>query len=75
VTDVIAFLHDRVQEPAVLLGWSLGGIVASLVAADAPERVRALVLADPPLAVLTDDDSSLYSNRNENRSFVRAVLS
>jgi len=58
VADVVAFLRDRVQEPAVLLGWSLGGMVATFVAADAPELVRAIVLEDPPLATLTDDDSS-----------------
>ncbi len=58
ITDVSAFLHDRVGEPAVLLGWSLGAIVALLTAAASPESVRAVVLVDPPLAVLTDDDAS-----------------
>ena len=59
VADVVSFLRDCVQEPAVLLGWSLGSIVAMFVAAAAPELVRAVVLDDPPLAMLTDDDSSL----------------
>jgi pimeloyl-ACP methyl ester carboxylesterase len=59
VADVTAFLRDCVQEPAVLLGWSLGSMVAIFVAAAAPELVRAVVLDDPPLAMLTDDDSSL----------------
>jgi len=59
VADVVAFLRGCVQEPAVLLGWSLGSIVAMFVAAAAPELVRAVVLADPPLAALTDDDASL----------------
>ncbi|MCB0064692.1 MAG: alpha/beta hydrolase, partial [Caldilineaceae bacterium] len=58
VADVIAFLRDQVRRPAALLGWSLGGVIATLVAAEAPELVRALILEDPPLAVLTDDDSS-----------------
>jgi pimeloyl-ACP methyl ester carboxylesterase len=58
VADVAAFLRDCVQEPAALLGWSLGAMVAAFVAADAPELVRAVVLEDPPLATLTDDDSS-----------------
>jgi pimeloyl-ACP methyl ester carboxylesterase len=34
-------------------------MVAIFVAAAAPELVRAVVLDDPPLAMLTDDDSSL----------------
>lgn len=59
VADVVAFLRDCVQEPAVLLGWSLGSMVAMFVAAAAPELVRAVVLDDPPLVMLTDDDSSL----------------
>jgi pimeloyl-ACP methyl ester carboxylesterase len=59
VADVMAFLRARVQEPAVLLGHSLGAIVAIFVAAAAPELVRAVVLEDPPLAMLTDDESSL----------------
>src|SRR5688572_6372740 len=34
--DVIAFLSDRAVEPAILLGWSLGAMVALVVAAEAP---------------------------------------
>ncbi len=58
VADVITFLRHQVKAPAALLGWSLGGVVATLVAAEAPELVSALILEDPPLAVMTDDDSS-----------------
>ena len=48
--DVIALLRGQVGEPAVLVGHSLGAIVAIAVAAEAPETVRAVVLEDPPLA-------------------------
>jgi pimeloyl-ACP methyl ester carboxylesterase len=48
--DVIALLRQRVGEPAVVVGHSLGAIVAIAVAAEAPEAVRAIVLEDPPLA-------------------------
>ncbi len=48
--DVIALLRRQVGEPAVLVGHSLGAIVAIAVAAEAPEVVRAIVLEDPPLA-------------------------
>mgnify|MGYP000554323907 CR=1 FL=1 len=47
--DVKAFLRSLVAEPAVLLGHSLGGMVAIQVGAELPEKVRALVLEDPPL--------------------------
>jgi pimeloyl-ACP methyl ester carboxylesterase len=73
VTDVVAFLRDCVQEPAILLGWSLGGMVAAFVAADAPELVRAVVLEDPPLAMLTDDDSS-QAGLYERFGLLRDVL-
>ena len=48
--DVVAFLRRQVGEPAVLVGHSLGAIVAITVAAEASEAVRAVVLEDPPLA-------------------------
>jgi pimeloyl-ACP methyl ester carboxylesterase len=73
VADVSAFLRAQLNEPAVLLGWSLGGMVATLVAAHAPELVRAVVLEDPPLATLTDDDSC-YADFYEHMRKLRAVM-
>jgi pimeloyl-ACP methyl ester carboxylesterase len=52
--DVVAFLRRRVGQPAVVVGHSLGAIVAIAVAADAPEAVRAVVLEDPPLGSFDD---------------------
>ncbi len=52
--DVIAYLHNRTAQPTVVVGHSLGAIVAIAVAADAPELVRALVLEDPPLGAFSD---------------------
>lgn len=54
--DVVAFLRRRVEQPAVVVGHSLGAIVSIAVAADAPEAVRAVVLEDPPLGVFDDQD-------------------
>ena len=48
--DVIALLRRQAGEPAVLVGHSLGAIIAIAVAAEAPDAVRAVVLEDPPLA-------------------------
>jgi len=43
-------------EPAILIGWSLGGILAMQMALQQPERVRALVLvATTPCFCLRDD--------------------
>lgn len=42
--DVLAVIAELGIEPAVLIGWSLGGITAFRAALDAPERVTKLVL-------------------------------
>ena len=49
VPDVVDFLRRGLDEPAIVIGHSLGANVAAAAAAEAPERVRALVLEDPPL--------------------------
>ncbi|MFJ8762970.1 alpha/beta fold hydrolase [Streptomyces cyaneofuscatus] len=41
--DTVAFLEQVVGEPAHLVGWSDGGIVALLVAIDRPDLVRKIV--------------------------------
>src|SRR5262245_15306844 len=51
--DIAALLQDRASEPAILFGHSLGGIVALMVAAQHPDRVRAVVVGDSPLTSAT----------------------
>lgn len=48
--DVAAFLQQQIGAPTVLVGHSLGAIIATAVAARVPQLVRAVVLEDPPLA-------------------------
>jgi pimeloyl-ACP methyl ester carboxylesterase len=51
VTGMLAIVDDLLARgPAVLLGSSLGGYLATLVAARAPARVRGLVLFAPAFA-------------------------
>jgi pimeloyl-ACP methyl ester carboxylesterase len=47
--DVIAFLTQVVSVPAVLVGHSLGGVVAADLARRRADLVAALVLEDPPM--------------------------
>jgi pimeloyl-ACP methyl ester carboxylesterase len=47
--DTSAFLQQQVAEMAVIFGHSLGGMVALLVAAQIPERIRAVIVGDTPL--------------------------
>jgi pimeloyl-ACP methyl ester carboxylesterase len=63
VGDVIAFVQQRLNEPAILFGHSLGGWVALLAAAQLGHRVRALILGDPPLNL----DRFVESESSEER--------
>jgi len=60
VVDVLAFIdvilkrHNAENSAVTLIGHSLGGIVCSLLAASAPERVEKLILLDS-LGPLTDE--------------------
>jgi pimeloyl-ACP methyl ester carboxylesterase len=47
VPDVVDYLRQSVEQPAAVVGHSLGGMVAAAVAAEAPDRVAALALEDP----------------------------
>ena len=49
--DIKAFLERQVTERAVLLGHSLGGWIALMVAAELQEKIQALILGDPPLSI------------------------
>jgi pimeloyl-ACP methyl ester carboxylesterase len=47
-SDVIALLdHLKVNEKVVIVGHSMGGIVASEIGASYPDRVRGVVLIGP----------------------------
>jgi pimeloyl-ACP methyl ester carboxylesterase len=66
--DAVRFLEGVVREPAILIGHSLGGMMAVYAAANCPELVRAAVLIDPPLyAPMTG-----MAKRDERPMFERA---
>ncbi len=62
VEDALALVR-RIDEPVVIHGHSLGAMVAAAVAAQSPERVRAVVLEDPPWQTMGHRlrDSMLHS--------------
>jgi pimeloyl-ACP methyl ester carboxylesterase len=49
VRDVAEFLRDGTPGPAVVYGHGIGALTALALAAEMPDRVRALVLEDPPI--------------------------
>ena len=55
--DAVAFLEQVVGRPAVLVGHSLGGVVAAYVAGRRPDLVSGVFLEDPPLYVHERIDS------------------
>lgn len=48
--DAEAFIK-HLNEPAVLVGHSIGGVVALMAAAQCPEKIKALVIEDAPLTL------------------------
>lgn len=58
VADTRAFLQGVVRKPAILMGHSLGGQVALMLAAAHPELVQGLINADAPLDIAHHRDLS-----------------
>lgn len=49
--DVAAFLQTVVGQPAMIVGHSLGGLIAIWLASNAPTWVRSIFLEEPPLFI------------------------
>ena len=48
IADALRFMQEETADPIVLFGHSLGAMVAAAVAAELPDRVRGIILEDPP---------------------------
>ncbi|RVU39901.1 pimeloyl-[acyl-carrier protein] methyl ester esterase [Rheinheimera riviphila] len=56
LADVAAVVAEQIPHGSLVLGWSLGGLVATQIALDYPEKVRALALvASSPCFVAAED--------------------
>jgi len=75
--EAIAYLEDVVKEPAHLIGWSDGGIIALMVAIQRPDLVRSIIAiganyhykqnngGDPiPEWPISDEDRIEYATRS-----------
>ena len=75
VADTAAFCERVVGEAAVLVGHSLGGVIATQLANERPDVVRALFLEDPPLFRGADGASREPSGVAKIFPVARQVLS
>jgi pimeloyl-ACP methyl ester carboxylesterase len=51
VADVVAFVESQLTERVIFFGHSLGGWIALMATAALMQRVRGLILGDPPLDI------------------------
>ena len=52
--DAISFIGQKIKDPVVVFGWSMGGIIGSMLAVELPENVKALILGDSPIFLYED---------------------
>jgi pimeloyl-ACP methyl ester carboxylesterase len=74
-SDVVAVLRQTARAPAVLVGHSLGGVVAWSVAQGHPELVTAALLEDPPLHAADAPPERLEQVRSRFKMLLTKVLS
>lgn len=75
VRDIAALHRHLSNEPAVVIGSSLGAMVAIGLAAEDPDAVRAIVLEDPPLGFASGAPGAMqpaHAGMVETRDLVAA---
>ncbi|HMK28598.1 MAG TPA: alpha/beta hydrolase [Terriglobales bacterium] len=59
--DVIALIESKIGQPVAIFGHSLGGMVGMYIAAQHPDRVRALALGDTGIHLESYENSTYRS--------------
>ena len=54
----LAEVHERHERPVTVIGWSLGGIYARLLARRQPEMVRSVITLGSPFRMVDGDHSA-----------------
>jgi pimeloyl-ACP methyl ester carboxylesterase len=86
--EAIAFLEDVVKEPAHLLGWSDGGIIALMIAIKRPDLVKTIVaigtnfnfdagfpadFAEPEINI-SEEDRQEFAERSPDPAYIQEVV-
>jgi pimeloyl-ACP methyl ester carboxylesterase len=58
--DVIKLLENKIKQPAVLFGHSLGGWISLMIASTHPRLVKALIIGDSPLNIINRQGMENY---------------
>jgi pimeloyl-ACP methyl ester carboxylesterase len=73
--DIIGLINTLGLPPAFLIGHSMGGMTASLIARSNPELLRGLILADPPFLTTSVQRQIHQSDvKDQHRLFLRKSL-
>lgn len=76
---VTAFLRSVVKRPAILIGCSMGAAIALVVAAEAPDLLRAVIALEPPLKSAGRGNPylahSLVATGAHNAAYVAGLMS
>jgi len=70
MTDAAAFVNN-LNEPAVLFGHSLGGMILPGIANNAPDNVKAAIFGDPPL---TDESLRAWMTQDLFPNYFRSLI-
>ena len=71
--DLAAFIHQLNAGPVHLVGLSLGGRLATMVALEHPDLLRSLTVLEPPLHDLLDDLPEAQAVRDDWRRGFEAL--
>ena len=74
--DTVSFIR-QLDAPAVLIGHSLGGVIALMAAARCPEKVKALIIEDSPptldnYKIIIDSSQDMFGRWLELKKSVRS---
>lgn len=67
--DLVSFIKNQIQKPVIIFGNSLGGMVATIIAAKHPELVQAIIIGDTPLTLVR-----LRRLIDEQRDFAHQII-